>query len=62
MNAMEQTGYVNSYQSLNLTWTPVVDGVILKHTLRESLSMGKYARVSQLYSVIDTPCDLWFSL
>ncbi|KIM54027.1 hypothetical protein SCLCIDRAFT_31424 [Scleroderma citrinum Foug A] len=53
MNAMEQTGYVNSYQSLNLTWTPVVDGVILKHTLRGSLSMGKYARVPAIFGDVD---------
>ena len=46
MNAMEHTSYLNSYQSLNMTWAPLVDGVILKHTLRESLSIGKYARVS----------------
>jgi len=62
MNAMLHTTYVNSYQSLNITWAPLVDGVILKHTLRESLSMGKYARVGQLHFVIDMPCDLWISL
>ena len=62
MNAMEHTGYFNSYKSLNLTWAPLVDGDILKHTLRESLSMGKYARVGRLHFVIDMPCDLWVYL
>ena len=62
MNAMEHTTYLNSYQSLNMTWAPLVDGVILKHTLRESLSMDKYARVGRLHFVIDMPCDSWLSL
>ena len=62
MNAMLHTIYLNSYQSLNVTWSPLVDGVILKHTLRESLSMGKYARVGRLHSAINMSCDLWVSL
>ena len=62
MNAMEHTDYLNSYQSLNMTRAPLVDGVILKHTPRESLSIGKYARVGRLYSVINMPSDMWFSL
>ena len=45
MDAMFQTPYLNSYQSLNMTWAPLVDGDILKHTLQESLRMGKYATV-----------------
>ena len=45
MNAMFHTPYYNSYQSLNITWAPLVDGVILKQTLQESLRMGKYASV-----------------
>ena len=62
MNTMEHTDYFNSYKSLNMIWSPLVDGVILEHILRESLSMGKYARVDRLHFVIDMPCDLWFSL
>ncbi|KIM54024.1 hypothetical protein SCLCIDRAFT_1222315 [Scleroderma citrinum Foug A] len=53
MNAMEHTTYLNSYQSLNMTWAPLVDGVILKHTLRESLSMDKYARVPAIFGDVD---------
>ncbi|KIM54296.1 hypothetical protein SCLCIDRAFT_1222166 [Scleroderma citrinum Foug A] len=61
MNAMEHTGYFNSYKSLNLTWAPLVDGDILKHTLRESLSMGKYARVPAIFGIVDDEGTL-FSL
>ncbi|KIM54022.1 hypothetical protein SCLCIDRAFT_137622 [Scleroderma citrinum Foug A] len=53
MNAMEHTSYLNSYQSVNVTWAPLVDGVILNHTLRESLSMGKYARVPAIFGDVD---------
>ena len=45
VNAMSHTPYLASYQSLNITWSPLVDGVILKHTLQESLRIGKYASV-----------------
>ncbi|KIM54010.1 hypothetical protein SCLCIDRAFT_137679 [Scleroderma citrinum Foug A] len=61
MNAMEHTDYFNSYKSLNMTWSPLVDGVILEHTLRESLSMGKYARVPAIFGTVDDEGTL-FSL
>ena len=56
MNAMLYTPCLNSYQSLNITWAPLVDGVILKHTLQESLRIGKYANVGRFVrrSVFDS--------
>ena len=45
MDAMFHTPCLGSYQSLNMTWAPLVDGNILRHTLQESLRMGKYATV-----------------
>jgi len=45
LSATVETNALLSYESLNITWGPVVDGVILKQTVRESLRAGKYARV-----------------
>ena len=45
LNAMYQTPSPRTYQTLNVTWAPLVDGDILKHTMHEALRIGKYARV-----------------
>ena len=60
MNAMFHTPYLNSYQSLNVTWAPLVDGVILKHTLQESLRMGKYASVGRFAELSVSTCNSLF--
>ena len=45
-NAVAQTPSIFSYQAANISWGPLVDGVFLKQSIRQSLSQGKYAQVS----------------
>lgn len=45
LDAVLQTTPLLSYQALNISWQPQVDGVFLKQSVRQSLSQGKYARV-----------------
>ena len=44
-NAVVQTPSIFSYQA-NLSWGPLIDGVFLKQSTRQSLSQGKYTQVS----------------
>ncbi|EGO01172.1 hypothetical protein SERLA73DRAFT_159669 [Serpula lacrymans var. lacrymans S7.3] len=50
-----------SYQSLDTSWHPMVDGVILKRSIRQSLAAGTYARVPVIASDVDDEGTL-FSL
>ncbi|KAF8431311.1 Alpha/Beta hydrolase protein [Boletus edulis BED1] len=43
-SAVMQIPSVFSYQAVNLSWGPLVDGVFLKQSTRQSLSQGKYAQ------------------
>lgn len=61
LNTTLETNALLSYESLNITWGPVVDGVILKQTVRESLRAGKYARVPAILGDVDDEGTL-FSL
>lgn len=60
-NATAQMTALLSYQSLNSTWGPLVDGVFLKQTVRQSLRAGKYARVPVILGDVDDEGTL-FSL
>ncbi|KAL4072141.1 Alpha/Beta hydrolase protein [Scleroderma citrinum] len=61
LNATLETNALLSYQSLNTTWKPAVDGVFLKQTVRESLRSGKYAKVPAILGDVDDEGTL-FSL
>jgi len=60
-DAVLQTPPVFSYQALNLSWVPLVDGVFLKQSIRQSLSQGLYARVPAILGTVDDEGTL-FSL
>lgn len=61
VNATAQMTALLSYQALNSTWGPLVDGVFLKQTIRQSLRAGKYARVPAILGDVDDEGTL-FSL
>ncbi|KAF8558698.1 alpha/beta-hydrolase [Imleria badia] len=61
INAVLQTTPLLSYQALNTSWRPLVDGVFLKQSIRQSLSEGKYARVPAILGDVDDEGTL-FSL
>ncbi|KAF8452562.1 Alpha/Beta hydrolase protein [Boletus edulis BED1] len=61
INAVLQTTPLLSYQALNISWRPLVDGVFLKQSTRQSLSEGKYARVPAILGDVDDEGTL-FSL
>ncbi|KAI6026036.1 Alpha/Beta hydrolase protein [Pisolithus marmoratus] len=61
VNATAQMTALLSYQSLNSTWGPLVDGVFLKQTVRQSLRSGKYARIPAILGDVDDEGTL-FSL
>ncbi|KAF8128655.1 Alpha/Beta hydrolase protein [Boletus edulis] len=61
INAVLQTTPLLSYQALNTSWRPLVDGVFLKQSTRQSLSEGKYARVPAILGDVDDEGTL-FSL
>ncbi|KAF9238913.1 Alpha/Beta hydrolase protein [Melanogaster broomeanus] len=51
VNAVVLTTPLLSYQALNTSWKPLVDGVFFKQSVRQSLKLGKYARASFIVSV-----------
>ncbi|KAH7928880.1 alpha/beta-hydrolase [Leucogyrophana mollusca] len=61
LNGVLQTTPLLSYQALNASWHPLVDGKILKQTIRQSLAQGKYARVPVIAGDVDDEGTL-FSL
>ncbi|KAF8550231.1 alpha/beta-hydrolase [Imleria badia] len=60
-NAVLQTPSIFSYQATNLSWGPLIDGVFLKQSIRQSLSQGKYAQVPAIFGDVDDEGTL-FSL
>ncbi|KAF8125294.1 sterol esterase [Boletus edulis] len=52
-SAVMQIPSVYSYQAVNLSWGPLVDGVFLKQSTRQSLSQGKYAQVPAILGDVD---------
>ncbi|KIJ63557.1 hypothetical protein HYDPIDRAFT_113009 [Hydnomerulius pinastri MD-312] len=61
VNAVVQTTDLLSYQALNTSWKPLVDGVFLKQTTRQALKEGKYARIPAVLGDVDDEGTL-FSL
>ncbi|KAH7915897.1 Alpha/Beta hydrolase protein [Hygrophoropsis aurantiaca] len=61
LNGVLQTTPLLSYQALNGSWHPLVDGIILKQTIRQSLAQGKYAKVPVIAGDVDDEGTL-FSL
>ncbi|KAF8550232.1 alpha/beta-hydrolase [Imleria badia] len=59
--AVLQTPPLLSYQALNTSWKPLIDGVFLKQSIRQSLSQGKYAQVPAILGDVDDEGTL-FSL
>ncbi|KAF8129906.1 Alpha/Beta hydrolase protein [Boletus edulis] len=60
-NAVLQTPSIFSYQAGNISWGPLVDGVFLRQSIRESLSQGKYLQVPAILGDVDDEGTL-FSL
>ncbi|KAF9224875.1 alpha/beta-hydrolase [Gyrodon lividus] len=61
VNAVLETIPLLSYQALNTSWQPLVDGVFLKQSARQALKQGKYARVPAILGDVDDEGTL-FSL
>ncbi|KAF8836991.1 alpha/beta-hydrolase [Paxillus ammoniavirescens] len=61
INAVLQATPLLSYQALNTSWGPLVDGVFFKQSARQSLKQGKYARIPAILGDVDDEGTL-FSL
>ncbi|KAH7883016.1 Alpha/Beta hydrolase protein [Phlebopus sp. FC_14] len=61
VNAVLQTTPLLSYQALNTSWKPLVDGVFLKQITRQALNAGKYAKIPAILGDVDDEGTL-FSL
>ncbi|KIK97314.1 hypothetical protein PAXRUDRAFT_766008 [Paxillus rubicundulus Ve08.2h10] len=61
LDAVLQTTPLLSYQALNTSWEPLVDGVFFKQSARQSLKQGKYARIPAILGDVDDEGTL-FSL
>ncbi|KAN0094321.1 Alpha/Beta hydrolase fold [Tylopilus felleus] len=60
-DAVLQTPPLLSYQALNTSWQPMIDGVFLKQSIRQSLRQGSYPRVPAILGDVDDEGTL-FSL
>ncbi|KAG6337021.1 hypothetical protein ID866_2081 [Astraeus odoratus] len=61
VNATLKTPALLSYEALNITWRPLVDGVFIKQTVREALKQGRYASIPAIFGSVDDEGTL-FSL
>ena len=47
-SAVDESPSMISYQSLNLAWSPVIDGTLIPRNPLQLLERGKYAKVSEV--------------